>query len=89
MLIEGTLLGLLILTVFVQLYSLNSALYYQEPVLVVPLFYSVYTILSFVNAIVYLSSIELTSTGDVFILMTGIGLLIAGVWTLRSGRLGH
>jgi hypothetical protein len=63
---------------------LNRALGYEEPVMVVPLFYSVYTCLSVINTIIYLNSEEINGY---YILIIGMILLIAGVWILRLARL--
>ena len=63
---------------------MNRALGYEEPVMVVPLFYSVYTCLSVINTIIYLNSEEINGY---YILIIGMILLIAGVWILRLARL--
>ncbi len=63
---------------------MNRALGYEEPVMVVPLFYSVYTCLSVLNTIIYLNSAEINGY---IILLIGMVFLIAGVWILRFARL--
>ena len=77
------LLVALISTVITQLYCLNKALEYALPLYVVPIFYTMYTCLAFVNTIVYLDSIEMQPY-EIVLLVFGILLIITGVWSLNK-----
>lgn len=52
------LLALLLLTVVLQLYGLNRGLSFSLPTVVIPLFFTVYTILSFTNTLVFQSIVR-------------------------------
>ncbi|KAJ3292562.1 hypothetical protein HK104_005195 [Borealophlyctis nickersoniae] len=79
-------LAVLVLTLFLQLYCLNRGLHYAYPVIVVPLFYTVYSCFSLINSIVYLDQLNLYSLPDLVCITTGIGIIVAGVWLLRGSQ---
>jgi hypothetical protein len=72
----------LISTVVTQLYCLNKALQYELPIYIVPIFYTLYTCLAFVNTVVYLDAIEM-QLFEILWLVFGILLIITGVWSLN------
>ena len=80
-------LALLVTTIVVQLYSLNMALHYHLPVFVIPVFYTLFTILSLSNSVVYLDQISVYTPLQFFFLVFGIGVLVSGVWVLRKGHI--
>ncbi|RKO88784.1 hypothetical protein BDK51DRAFT_24610, partial [Blyttiomyces helicus] len=80
-------LAVLCFTVFLQLYSLNRGLHYALPVLVVPLFYTLYTVLSLANSIIYLDQSDLYSLPDLICIAIGVGVIVGGVWMLRAGQM--
>ena len=72
---------LLITSVFIQLYSLNCALKYSLPTIVVPMFYTSYTVLEFLNSIV----IGGVLGGQFFWLVVfGLVMIVFGVWLLGN-----
>ncbi|KAJ8326394.1 hypothetical protein O5D80_005145 [Batrachochytrium dendrobatidis] len=80
------LLALLALTIFLQLYSLNKALHYCLPVLVIPIFYTLFTCLSLANSMVYLDAFGVYSTINLICLILGIAVIVMGVCVLGKGQ---
>ncbi|KAI8893107.1 hypothetical protein BC833DRAFT_609590, partial [Globomyces pollinis-pini] len=78
--------SLLIITAFSQVYSLNSALKYELPVLVLPIFYTFFTCLSLTNTMVYLDAFGSSNLQDLVFLSLGIGLIVVGVWVLTKSQ---
>lgn len=80
----GVLLLLLLLSIVVQIYSLNVALKYQVPLLVLPLFFSFYTCLALLNTMVYVDAFGSGNTAplDIVVLFGGVAVLVAGVTLL-------
>jgi hypothetical protein len=61
---------------------LNSALKFELPVIVLPIFFTLYTCLSLTNTMVYLNAFGATSASDMALLVLGMSLLVAGVFLL-------
>ena len=71
------------ITIAIQLYSLNCALYYSSPILVIPLFYTFYTVFSFVNIAVYMhTQLNSFSIIDTLLITMGICWTLLGTWLL-------
>jgi putative Ca2+/H+ antiporter (TMEM165/GDT1 family) len=73
-------------TVFLQLYAINSALKYSVPVIVLPLFFTVYTCFSLANTVVYFDKLQSTAWNEMLLLLGGMAFIITGVWTLRQAE---
>ncbi|KAJ3027143.1 hypothetical protein HK097_006223, partial [Rhizophlyctis rosea] len=86
-LVSLTILLVLILTLFLQLYCLNRGLHYSLPTLVVPLFYTMYTCFSLINSIIYFDQYNLYSTPDLVSIGSGVAIIVAGVWLLRASQM--
>ncbi|KAI9105463.1 hypothetical protein DFS34DRAFT_599475 [Phlyctochytrium arcticum] len=80
------LLSLLCLTVFVQLYSLNRGLHYSLPNIIVPIFYTFFTVLSLSNTLVYMDQFDDYNTLHLVCIAIGISLIIIGVFFLTRGN---
>ena len=76
----------LILTVILQLYSLNSALHYHHTVVVVPIFYTLFTVLSLTNTMVYSKQFGVVGGGQLTALIGGIAVIVLGVWVLSKSK---
>ncbi|EGF80219.1 hypothetical protein BATDEDRAFT_25071 [Batrachochytrium dendrobatidis JAM81] len=76
----------LLLTKSGQLYSLNKALHYCLPVLVIPIFYTLFTCLSLANSMVYLDAFGVYSTINLICLILGIAVIVMGVCVLGKGQ---
>jgi hypothetical protein len=75
-----------------QLFSLNSALHYDLPVIVLPLFFTLYTCSSIANTMVFLNRIDIISVERFFLLLLGIAVTISGVFVLtkvQNSQPGH
>jgi hypothetical protein len=72
-----------VIAVPVQLYSVNKSLYYTLPTLCLPLSYSVHTVLSLLNALIYFDQLEAYTPFQYSYLGIGLFLLLRGVWKLR------
>lgn len=71
-----------------QLYSLNKALEFSLPVLVLPLFFTVYTTVSLADSVVFFDPFSGSGAiggGDIAMLVLGLLSIIGGVWVLRLG----
>ncbi|KAI8799869.1 hypothetical protein BJ742DRAFT_717401 [Cladochytrium replicatum] len=77
---------ILVLTIVVQLYCLNRALYHATPVLVIPLFFTLFTCLSIVGSMIYFDSLSKFAVRDLVAMCAGLGLIIGGVWMLRESQ---
>ncbi|KAJ3395617.1 hypothetical protein HDU92_005439 [Lobulomyces angularis] len=78
-----------VITVILQLYSLNRGLNFSLPTIVVPLFYTFYTVFSFTNSLIVISSESDKNnqnklSGDVFWILSGLLLIVIGVWCLGT-----
>ncbi|KAJ3385940.1 hypothetical protein HDU92_002794 [Lobulomyces angularis] len=82
------LLSSLVITIILQLYSLNQGLNFSLPTFVVPLFYTFYTIFSFSNSLIVNSSGEKKNgeelSGEFGLILCGLVLIVMGVWLLGS-----
>ncbi|KAI9209083.1 uncharacterized protein BJ171DRAFT_175046 [Polychytrium aggregatum] len=76
------LLALLLSTIFCQLYCLNRGLHFSLPVIVVPMFFTFFTIFSFTNSLVYLDQFGSYRWWDLVIVSAGMGILVFGVYLL-------
>ncbi|KAI8816329.1 uncharacterized protein EV422DRAFT_546313 [Fimicolochytrium jonesii] len=82
------LVAVLCVTVFLQLYSLNRALHYALPTIIIPIFYTFYTILSLFNTLVYFNQFGDYNAPDLVCIAVGMGLIIGGVVGLSYGHEG-
>ena len=69
-----------------KVYSLNAALKYELPVVVLPVFFSLFTCLSLTNTMVYLDAFEIGHPIYFLYLTFGVVLLISGVFTLSRSK---
>ncbi|KAI8915016.1 hypothetical protein DFJ77DRAFT_464317 [Powellomyces hirtus] len=81
-----TLLAALCFTVFLQLYSLNRGMHYSLPTIIVPIFYTFYTILSLFNTLVYLDQFDDYKVPDLVCIAVGMAAIIGGVVLLARGH---
>ncbi len=77
-------LGLLLVgSVVAQLYCLNRALHYQLPVLIIPVFYTLFTCLSLASTLVVQQTFPFSPAQSMGILV-GMVAIIVGVWMLAG-----
>ncbi|KAI9013259.1 hypothetical protein BC832DRAFT_606649, partial [Gaertneriomyces semiglobifer] len=85
-------LGILItlcITAFLQLYSLNRGMHYSPPTIVIPVFYTFFTVFSLCNTLVYFDQLDDYAGPDLACVGMGILAIIGGVSLLaRSGASG-
>ncbi|KAI9343867.1 hypothetical protein DFJ73DRAFT_761814 [Zopfochytrium polystomum] len=79
-------IALLVLTLFLQLFGLNKAIALTSPLVAVPLFFTHFTVLSITNSIIYLNQLDVLTTGRLTAIGSGVGIIIAGVWTLSLSK---
>ncbi|KAI8809798.1 hypothetical protein BJ742DRAFT_224414 [Cladochytrium replicatum] len=77
---------ILVLTIVVQLYCLNRALYHATPVLVIPLFFTLFTCLSLVGSMIYFDSLANFAVRDLVAMCAGLAFIVGGVWMLRESQ---
>lgn len=70
---------LLILTAVLQIVCLNKALRCADTVVVVPLFYAGYTVLGFINALIFYNEVSQYATWVLVAVFLSIAVLIGGV----------
>ncbi|KAJ3148902.1 hypothetical protein HDU89_004483 [Geranomyces variabilis] len=80
------LLATLCFTVFLQLYSLNRGMHYSLPTIIVPIFYTFYTILSLFNTLVYLDQFDVYGVPDLVCIAVGMAAIVGGVVLLAKGH---
>ncbi|KND00970.1 uncharacterized protein SPPG_04069 [Spizellomyces punctatus DAOM BR117] len=80
------LLAVLCFTVFLQLYSLNRGMHYSLPTMIIPIFYTFYTVLSLFNTLVYLDQFDDYKGPDLVCIAIGVIGIITGVWLLARGH---
>ncbi|KAJ3181734.1 hypothetical protein HDU87_000752 [Geranomyces variabilis] len=80
------LLATLCFTVFLQLYSLNRGMHYSLPTIIVPIFYTFYTILSLFNTLVYLDQFDVYGVPDLVCIAVGMSAIVGGVVLLAKGH---
>ncbi|KAJ3334704.1 hypothetical protein HDU91_002587, partial [Kappamyces sp. JEL0680] len=73
---------LLVITAIGQVYSLNAALKYELPVIVLPIFFTLFTCLSLANTMVYVNGFGVATAADFSLLILGLAFLVAGVFML-------
>ncbi|KAJ3101345.1 hypothetical protein HDU96_010001 [Phlyctochytrium bullatum] len=76
---------LLVLTVIIQLYALNKSIALTSPLLAVPTFYTLFTVLSLLNSLIGLGELWQRTLSGIMCLCVGVGTIIGGVWCLRMG----
>ncbi|KAJ3150094.1 hypothetical protein HDU86_006717 [Geranomyces michiganensis] len=80
------LLATLCFTVYLQLYSLNRGMHYSLPTIIVPIFYTFYTILSLFNTLVYLDQFDAYGVPDLVCIAFGMAAIVGGVVLLARGH---
>ncbi|KZS92952.1 hypothetical protein SISNIDRAFT_485899 [Sistotremastrum niveocremeum HHB9708] len=75
------LLGLLVFALL-QLWYLHKALIHADPTIVCPLAFCFYNLSSIVNGLIYYNQFNLLPTPHIILVIVGIFVLLAGVWTL-------
>ncbi|KAJ3101030.1 hypothetical protein HDU96_010143 [Phlyctochytrium bullatum] len=79
-------IALLLITMVVQLYSLNKALAHASPLLAVPLFYTFFTVFALFNSLLGLNEAHLLSRPALLLTTLGVAVIVAGVWLLSSAQ---
>ncbi|KAJ3206138.1 hypothetical protein HDU67_008359 [Dinochytrium kinnereticum] len=82
------LLALLIITVVLQLYSLNRSIALTSPLLAIPIFYTLFTVLSLSNSLVGMGEGWHRSRESIWGVCAGVGVIVGGVWVLHFGAGG-
>ncbi|KAJ3019179.1 hypothetical protein HKX48_002313 [Thoreauomyces humboldtii] len=72
-------------TVFLQLYSLNRGMHHTLPTVVVPVFYTFYTVLSLANTLVFMDAWDTYKTPDLACVGGGMVAIVVGVVLLAGG----
>ncbi|KAJ3299712.1 hypothetical protein HDU76_006244 [Blyttiomyces sp. JEL0837] len=82
-------LALLVTTVVLQLFCLNqgivwTALENASPLVAIPLFYTLFTVLSLSNTVIYFDQLKDFSATKLTLICLGIGVIVSGVWILSA-----
>jgi len=91
--LSATLVLCLAFSVVLQLIALNKAIVFISPLIAIPVFYTVFTILSVSNTLVFVFSLPDTTPLPVDIVFTiemavvGVSVIVVGVWVLSYASL--
>ncbi|CAJ0869980.1 9475_t:CDS:2, partial [Entrophospora sp. SA101] len=87
--LSSIILVLLAITAILQVYCLNTALKLHDSVLVVPMFYGIYTTMSISNSLIYLDQLNTYPPYALALVVIGVFFLIYGVKLLSQSKEDH